>query len=87
LATIGLVELLNFAYARLMENADEDDRKRIDMTLAGRIGEGGGEIVDDPDLPDEMQGLEAPSWWNSDHDPFSDQLNLGGTNASFHGQV
>lgn len=76
--------MLNLTYARLVEFADEDGRKRIDLALAGRLGESGGEIVDDPDLPESMQGVEAPSWWNSDHDPFAEQHQLGSTDAAFH---
>lgn len=84
LAGMGMVALLNFAYGRLLEFADDEGRKRIELALEGRLGENGGEIVDDPDLPAEMQGLEAPSWWNSDHDPFADQHQLSGTDAQFH---
>jgi hypothetical protein len=79
-----MLELLNFAYAQLVSYADEEGRKKIDLALEGRIGEHGGELVDDPDLPESMQGMEAPSWWNSDHDPFAEQHQLGGTDASFH---
>lgn len=84
LATVSINEMLNTAYARLVEFADEDGRKRIDLALAGKLGESGGEIVDDPDLPESIQGMEAPAWWNSDHDPFAEQHQLGGTDASFH---
>jgi hypothetical protein len=78
------MEMLNAVYARMMENADAEGRRRIDLALAGRLGEHGGEIVDDPDLPAAMQGMEAPSWWNGDHDAFADTLQLGGTDATFH---
>lgn len=82
---LSALEMLNYVYARLVENTDADGRRKIDLALAGRLGEHGGEIVDDPDLPAAMQGKEAPSWWNSDHDPFADQHQLGNTNATFHG--
>lgn len=85
LLELSAIEMLNLAYAMLVSDSDDEHRKRIDLALAGKIGESGGEIVADPDLPDEMQGLEAPSWWNSDHDPFADQHQLGSTDASFHG--
>lgn len=85
LADLSALEMLNFVYARLTENADSEHRRKIDLALAGRIGEHGGEIVDDPDLPASMQGMEAPSWWNGDHDPFADTHSLGNTNTQFYG--
>ena len=30
----------------------------------------------DPDMPESMQGMEAPSWWNSDHDPWRETHQL-----------
>ncbi len=85
LADLSVLEMLNLTYSLLVSEADEEGRKKVNLALAGRLGESGGEIVDDPDLPESMQGMEAPSWWNSDHDPFADQHSLGGTDASFHG--
>lgn len=82
---LTVIECLNFVYARLVENADAAGRRKIDLALSGRLGEHGGEIVDDPDLPASMQGKEAPSWWNGDHDPFSEQHELGSTDTRFHG--
>lgn len=79
------MEALNFVYAHLVENTDAEGRRKIDLSLAGRLGEHGGEIVDDPDLPASMQGMEAPSWWTGDHDPFADQHQLGNTDTRFHG--
>lgn len=37
--------------------------------LEGRIGPNGGIVVDDPMLPPELQGKEAPSWWTDEADP------------------
>lgn len=68
--------MLNFVYADLMEWADQDGRKRVDAALEGRIGATGGIVVDDPDLPASLQGMEAPSWWRDDEDPFADQHTL-----------
>ena len=82
---LTVMEMLNFVYARLVEEADADHRRKIDLALAGRLGEHGGEIVDDPDLPAAMQGMEAPSWWTGDHDPFADQHTFGNIDTSFHG--
>jgi hypothetical protein len=77
--------MLNLTLACLLEWADADGRKKIELALEGRLGEHGGEIVDDPDLPASMQGLEAPSWWNSDDDPFADQHQFSSLDTSFHG--
>lgn len=33
-------------------------------------------VVNDSDLPDSMQGKQAPSWWDPAHDPFEDQQAL-----------
>ena len=85
LMDLTVIECLNYVYAQLTANADADGRRKIDLALAGLIGEHGGEIVDDPDLPASMQGREAPSWWNGDHDPFAEQHELGGTDTKFHG--
>jgi len=82
---LTVIECLNYVYAQLTANTDVDGRRKIDLALAGRLGEHGGEIVDDPDLPASMQGREAPSWWNGDHDPFADQHELGSTDTQFHG--
>lgn len=65
--------MLNLAYYLLVEHADEDGRRKVDLALEGKIGEGGGEIIDDPALPESLQGVEAPSWWRGDRDPFADQ--------------
>lgn len=73
---LSSVALLNYVLAHLLSQADADGRRRIQLALAGRLGEGGGEIIDDPDLPEHMQGMEAPTWWNSDHDPLADQHQL-----------
>lgn len=79
--------MLNFTYWYMVKDADADQRRRIELALVGKLGESGGEIIDDPDLPESMQGVEAPAWWNSDHDPFADQHQLSGSDASFHGVV
>jgi len=85
LADLSLIEMLNFVYSRLVKDADEEGRKKVDLALAGRLGEHGGEIIDDPMLPASMQGKEAPSWWNSDHDAFADQHTLANADTNFHG--
>jgi len=63
--------MLNFVLADLLEGHDMEGRQRVQALLRGRIGEGGGIIVDDPTLPAELQGKEAPSWWDADYDPWS----------------
>jgi hypothetical protein len=85
LAELTLIEMLNLTLACLLEWADADGRRKIELALEGRLGEHGGEIVDDPDLPASMQGVEAPSWWNSDHDPFADQHQWSDLDTSFYG--
>lgn len=82
---LSLTEMLSYAYWYMIKDLDSDQRRRIELALQGRIGESGGEIVDDPDLPASLQGKEAPSWWSSDFDPFADQHELSGSDASFHG--
>jgi len=77
--------MLNFVYSRLVQDADEEGRKKVDLALAGRLGAHGGEIIDDPMLPASMQGMEAPSWWNSDHDAFADQHTFDNSDTTFHG--
>jgi hypothetical protein len=64
------VEALNFAYSELVKNADGKQKRRLDDALAGKIGGRGGYIVDDPDLPASLQGIEAPDWWDPYHDPW-----------------
>lgn len=68
---LSLQELLSFVYAMLVEGADSKHRKKIDALFAGRLGSGGGIIVDDPDLPESLRGQEAPSWWD-DSNPWAD---------------
>ena len=84
LADLTAVEMLNFTLARLLDGADGDGRHKIDLALEGRLGDHGGEIIDDADLPESMQGVEAPSWWNSNDDPFADTHDLGGTDTRLH---
>lgn len=76
MTNVSVLELLNFVYANLMEWSDQESRKKINAALEGRLGESGGEVVSDPTLPESMQGMEAPSWWSSDSDPFADQHTL-----------
>jgi len=85
LTDLSLIQMLNFAYSHLVADADEEGRKKVNLALAGRLGEHGGEIIDDPMLPASMQGKEAPSWWNSDHDAFADQHTLADSDTQFHG--
>lgn len=84
LADLSIVEMLNFTLAHLLEGADADHRRKIQLAMEGRLGSSGGEIVDDPDLPEALQGMEAPSWWSSDDDPFANQHDLGSTDTRFH---
>jgi len=76
LAQVSVLELLNFVYADLLSWADQDGRKKVNAALEGKIGSGGGVVIDDPSLPASMQGMEAPSWWDDDEDPFADQHTL-----------
>jgi len=69
---LTIQELMSFVYAMLVEGADAKGRKKIDALFAGRLGSGGGIIVDDPDLPESLQGQEAPSWWDDDPNPLAD---------------
>lgn len=85
LIRMSLLALLDFTYYYLVKDADADGRRKIDLALAGRLGESGGEIVDDPDLPASLQGKEAPAWWNSEHDAFADQHDLGSAEVNLHG--
>lgn len=84
---MSLIELLNFTYYYLVKDVDAEGRRKIELAMAGRLGESGGEIIDDPDLPEGLQGKEAPAWWSSEHNPFSDQHDLAGSDASFHGKA
>ena len=56
----------------LVEGADAKGRRKIDALFAGKLGPTGGIIVDDPDLPESLQGQEAPSWWDDGPDPWAD---------------
>ena len=76
IAKVTILELLNFVYADLLEWSDKDGRKKIDAALEGRLGESGGITIDDPTLPESLQGQEAPSWWTDDQDPFAEQHTL-----------
>lgn len=77
LVDLSALELLNFAYSILMKDATQEGRQRIDAVLEGRVGAGGGILVDDDTLPESLQGMEAPSWWSDDHDPFAEQHTIG----------
>lgn len=70
---LSALELLNFVYSSLMSDTDHEGRLRINAALEGRIGEGGGIVIDDPSMPAALQGQEAPSWWRDDEDPFANQ--------------
>ncbi len=77
LVDLAAIEMLNFAYATILDGLDSEQRRRVNAALEGRIGEGGGLVVDDPDLPQALQGQEAPSWWTDDHDAFANQHTIG----------
>ena len=74
---MSAIEVLNFAYACLMEGVDGDARKRINAALNGRLGQDGGILIDDPSLPASLQGQQAPSWWTDEHDPFAETFTAG----------
>ena len=76
LIDLSAVELCDYSYSLLVKDRDSEGRRKIELMLVGKIGERGGEIVDDPLLPASMQGMEAPAWWTGDHDPFADQHTL-----------
>jgi len=84
LVDLSFLELLNYTYSQVVEYADSKGRQRIDAMLEGRLGEGGGILVDDPDLPPSMQGKEAPDWWDDDGGAMTstggdgNQINLSG---------
>jgi hypothetical protein len=71
-------EVLNFVFAHLLDGVDGENRKRVMAALEGRLGPGGGIIVDDDTLPKSLQGQEAPSWWADEHDPFADTFTVDG---------
>lgn len=87
MARLSLSALLNFTYYYMVKKTDAEGRRRIDLALAGRLGESGGEIVDDPDLPASLQGKEAPTWWRADDDPFADQQSLGDADVKLHSKM
>jgi hypothetical protein len=62
--------MINYVYSDIVDGLDPKQKRRVDAQLQGRIGPGGGIIVDDPDMP--TYGREAPDWWEDDDDPFSD---------------
>lgn len=76
LVHLTVMEMLNLAYYRLVRDVSGDQRKRIDAALEGRLGEHGGIVIDDPMLPAELQGMEAPSWWSDDHNPMANMQNI-----------
>jgi len=76
LVNLSAVDLLDYAYFMLTKDRDAATLRKIELMLMGRLGEHGGEIIDDPDLPESMQGMEAPSWWNGSHDPWAEQHRL-----------
>ena len=73
---LSVQELLSYVYAMLVENADVKGRRKIDALFAGKLGPSGGIIVEDPDLPEMLQGQEAPSWWEDDHNPWADSQTI-----------
>jgi hypothetical protein len=77
ITNVSAMELLNFVYMLLVKDADPQAREKINAALEGRVGEGGGIVVDDETLPESLQGKEAPSWWEGDHDPFANQHTIG----------
>jgi len=75
---MSVTEVLNFAWAFLLDGQHGENRKRVIAALEGRVGPGGGIIVDDETLPESLRGQEAPSWWSDDHDPFADTFTVDG---------
>lgn len=71
------IEVLNYGYAHLMKGKESKERVYIQAWLEGRIGPGGGIIIEDDTLPESMQGMEAPAWWNEGpQNPFSDTFTV-----------
>ena len=77
LVKLSALEVLNFSFSNILEGLDGESRKRALAALEGRLGPNGGILIDDPDLPESLQGQEAPDWWKDDHDPFQDTFTVG----------
>lgn len=76
LLSTPIMELLNFVWADVFEGLDGKQRRHLLASFEGRVGPDGGILVDDPDLPAEMQGMEAPAWWDADYDPMSSTFSV-----------
>lgn len=77
--TASASELMAYTYAEFIARfPDTESRNRAEAWLRGKLGAKGGYIIDDPALPESMQGKEAPSWWTPDHDPFKNQQRVPG---------
>lgn len=68
---------LNLVYQHLVKDADSKQRKHLDDALSGRIGAAGGLIIEDDRLPASLQGREAPSWFDENHNPYKNAKRVG----------
>jgi len=76
LLDVPVGELLSFAWANIYDKANDKAQRKLDLLVRGRLGQDGGEIMDDPNLPESLRGAEAPDWFTTEEDPFDDQWNL-----------
>lgn len=57
----------------MVDGMDAEHRRKLDYAL--RPDES--VLVNDPELPDSMQGLRPPSWWDSDAPPVEGLISAG----------
>lgn len=55
-------EMLSWAYMVMVENLDYKARRKLDLALLPEAAK----ILDDPDLPESLQGRRVPDWWLDD---------------------
>lgn len=70
---LSVPELLNKAWSHMVKDLDSQGRAKLEAAMEGRLGPHGGILVDDPDLPADLQGKEAPSWWDGASVEYSDE--------------
>lgn len=82
LSDLTAAELCNFVYYDMVTKiTDPEQRTKFEAAIRGQLGARGGYIINDPLLPESMQGREAPTWWDPKHDPLSDQQRLTNTSV------
>ncbi len=82
LSDLTAVELCSVVYYDMVTKiTDPAQRNKFEAAIRGQLGARGGYIIDDPTLPESMQGLEAPTWWDPKHDPLADQQTLRNTSV------